>query len=122
MYGHREVAHGLYSVKRRADVREAMNAYGRTSGRTYDVRGPLTLAQVELEVFGRPFESAGIDGMPGSTDFGKAWDKFRGSYATGDEFYFVESDQRSWAQLAGWRGYVLIRKNEVVDSLTTFLN
>jgi hypothetical protein len=118
MCWHREIMHGLYAMKRRADVQNVMNAHGHQ----YKVRGPLTIAQLETELFGRPLDSRDIAGISASADFLKAWGQFRESYETGDEFYFVDSDERSWAQLTGWRGYVLIRKNEVVGSLTTFLN
>jgi|GEM_PF-1461028 len=115
---HREIITRLCVMKRRADVRNVMNA----RGRQYKIRGPLTIAQLETELFERPLESGDIAGISANADFLRAWSRFRDSYEVGDEFYFVDSDEWSWRQLAGWRGYVLIRKNEVVSSLTTFLN
>jgi len=119
---HREIVHGFHLMKRRADVRVIMNVSGHNSGYRYDVRGPLTIGQVEVEIFRRPLQSGDVNEMPVNADFVKAWNEFRGSYEAGDELYFVNSDRRSWEQLVGWRGYVLIRKNRVMNSLVTFLN
>jgi hypothetical protein len=99
-----------------------MDDCGRNSGRRYHVRGPLNLAHVEHELFGRPLDSSSVTGTSENADFAKAWEKFKNSYADGDELYFARSDRRSWERLNGWRGYVLIRQNKVVNTLTTFLN
>lgn len=102
-------------MKRRADVRRAMNTYGRR----YEVRGPLTIVQVEVEVFGRPLNSGDMAGLLASDSFAKVWNEFTNSYEAGDEFYLVQSDKRSWAKLAGSRGYVRMRKNTVVSRVVT---
>lgn len=122
LYWRREIMHGVYAIKRRADVCEVMNAHAHTSGRQYGIRGPLTIVQVEVELFRRPLVSGDIAEMHVSDDLAKAWNSLRGNYQVGDEFYFVESDERSWAQLGGWRGYVLIRRNKIVGTLTKFMN
>lgn len=120
---HREFMDSLRSLKRRAEVRAVMNAYGRESGRRYRVRGPLTVAQVEQELFGRALDSNSTAKTSEGSDSGRlAWRRMKSDYRDGDELYFVNSDERSWAHLAGWRGYVLIRQNKVVDGLTTFMN
>jgi hypothetical protein len=109
----------ISSIGTRAEIRKLMNARSKHRYQ-YHVRGPLTLAEVEQELFGatsqssrtRISDSAGIS----------AWEKMKSSYRDGDEFYFVKSDARSWSRLEGWRGYVLIRGNMVVEELTTFMN
>jgi hypothetical protein len=117
-----DVIEGLHSMSRRAAAREVMNAAGRKLRRQYQVRGPLTVAQVERELFGRPLDPNRVTGASGNPDFDKAWQKIRSNYEKGDELYFVESDRGSWRRLNGRRGYVLIRQNRIVDGLTTFLN
>jgi hypothetical protein len=117
-----DVIEGLHLMSRRAAVREVMNAVGRKLRRQYQVRGPLTIAQVERELFGRPLDPNRVAGASGNPDFDKAWQKIRDDYERGDELYFVESDMSSWRRLNGRRGYVLIRQNRIVDGLTTFLN
>jgi hypothetical protein len=109
-------------MTRQAEVRKMMNAVGRESGRQYQVRGPLTVAQVEQELFGGSLDSDSMARASGNTDFAKAWDKVKRNYRSGDELYFVNSDMRSWSRLNGWRGYVLVRQDRVVDGVTTFMN
>ena len=121
---HRPVMEVLYSAWRRGEVRAAMNnAGGRKSRCRYRIRGPLSIAQVELELFRRTLGPSDLGGASESTDPGRvAWEKMKAKYRDGDELYFVSSDERSWARLEGWRGYVLIRGNTYVDVLTTLLN
>ncbi len=118
VYWPHEITYGLYSMKRRVDVRRAMNTYGCR----YEVRGPLTIVQVEVEVFGRPLNSGDMAGLLARDSFAKAWNEFTNSYEAGDEFYFFQSDKRSWEKLAGSRGYVRMRKNTVVSHIVTRMN
>lgn len=122
IYWHRQITGSVHSTIRGAGVRKIMNAHGHKSGRRYQVRGPLTIAQVERELFGMPLDSNGGAGTPDSADLKKAWEGIRNNYRDGDELYFFRSDKRSWARLSGSQGYVLIRQSTVVDVLTTLLN
>ena len=120
---HRPLMDSLRAAWRRGEVRAALNARGNKSARRYQVRGPLTIAQVEQELFRGKLDLGSVTGASENTDPCKiAWYKMKSKYRDGDELYFVNSDERSWARLEGWRGYVLIRQNRYVDALTTFLN
>jgi hypothetical protein len=118
-FSHRQVLQALHSMKRRAQVREVMNAYAHEGGSRYAIRGPLTVAQVEQELVGGPLDAGHTTG---NTDFDRKWEEIKNTYANGDELYFFTSDRRTWGRLAGRRGYVLIRENKVVAWLVTFLN
>ena len=50
------------------------------------------------------------------------WSNFKSQYKEGDEIYFFSSDRISWGYLRGREGYVLIRKNEVVDFVVTSMS
>jgi hypothetical protein len=119
---YRQVIETVHLVKRRAEVRRIMNAYAPESSCRYKVRGPLTVARVEYELFGHPLDGGGTIGTSERTDFDRTWEKIKNTYGDGDELYFFTSDKRSWRRLSGSRGYVLIRENKVVAWLTTFLN
>lgn len=113
-------------MSRRAIVRTLMNAREKDFdlARRYRVRGPLTIAQVETEFFGKPLDSLSRTGISENTDPGyMEWEQImKSNHRDGDELYFVTSDKRSWARLAGWRGYVLVRGNELVAVFTTAVN
>jgi hypothetical protein len=113
---------GCRSMLRRGEVSKIINKYWKRTGGNFRVRGPLSIAQVQEELFGRPLNSSDIHGAQGSTDLAKAWDSVKAKYREGDELYFFTADERSWAELNGRRGYALIRKDQVVDILVTFLN
>ncbi|MGE5296855.1 MAG: hypothetical protein ACM3VT_18700 [Solirubrobacterales bacterium] len=58
-----------------------------------------------------------------STSFGRRvyarWIAFKEECERGGELYFFRTDQRSWELTAGREGYVLFRRNQVVDILMT---
>jgi hypothetical protein len=49
-------------------------------------------------------------------------DRIRLLTREGDELYFFTSDRRSWGELAGKDGYVLVRKDKIVDSIIRDIN
>lgn len=121
---HPRVTETLRSIKKCADVRRVMNSGARESGIRYQVRGPFTLAQIERELFGTPPDVNGVTETPENADPARAaWERMmKSEYRRGDEFYFVKSDEYSWAQLKGWQGYALVRQKRVVNTFTTRLN
>lgn len=114
---------GLESTERVAEVRRMMNAAGKESGSRYDdVRGPLTPAEVEQEVFGGPMD-ASIAMSPPLRDMLKdTWIRLKSSFEEGDELYFFRSDKESWSRLSGQEGYVLVRKDRIVSRFVTVMN
>lgn len=109
-------------MNRRAAATKIINQAGRHTGHRYQLRGPLTIAQVEKELFGRPFDPNYLTGTSRNPDFDRLWQQIRSDYRKGDELYFADSDKRSWRQLNGRRGYVLIRQNRIIYTITTFIN
>ena len=90
---------------------------------TFEVRGPLTIAQVEQEVLAETSKFARVDILPEPFGFEAArWRQVKDQYTTGDEFYFFTSDECSWSNLCGVRGYILARECDIVDSIVTRIN
>lgn len=50
----------------------------------------------------------------------KDWDEFVNKFQDGDEIW--EFDSGGWGQLAGRRGYAIVRDNKVVTAFCAFLN
>jgi len=95
----------------------------------FEVRGPLTLAQFEKELresYLEPFELK--QKVYGKTEESmkarivRRCDRVRPLSREGDELCFFTSESKSQAELAGTDGYVLIRKNEVVDLMVRCIN
>jgi len=92
-------------------------------GRGWEIRGPLTVAQVEQESLEELRKSQREDVPPVPFGFiNDRWNELKSQYEEGDELYFFRSDKRSWLDLCGEQGYVLIRKNELLDLLVTVIN
>jgi hypothetical protein len=92
-------------------------------GHGWQIRGPLTIAQVEQESLEHLQKSPRKD-VP-LVPFGslnKEWTELKNKYQNGDELYFYRSDQRSWRDLCGTQGYVLIRGNEEIGGIVTLMN
>ena len=126
-YFHRPLIDRFHLIRRRLEIGRILEqqwAFGNSeySKRHFQVIGPLTIAQVETELFGKPLDSDYATRTNQRTDFDKVWAEFKSNYKTGDELYFFTTDNRSWDRLMGQRGYVVIRSREVVDSLVTFMN
>lgn len=98
-------------------------------GRGWEIRGPLTFKQFEEERI-KSYEELlewrkkvhGIIETFEDSGMGKDCTRFNGKYREGDEIYFYKSDERSWNCLCGEEGYVLIRKNKIVDRILTRMN
>ena len=92
-------------------------------GRGWVIRGPLTISQVEQESLKYLREQPRKDVPQVPFGFmGDRWVELKSKHRDGDELYFYRSDQRSWADLCGCQGYVLIRKDEMIDGIVTVIN
>jgi hypothetical protein len=86
------------------------------------LRGPLTKEQVEQEVPQKP-DSSGINDSNAVTKrIIEQWKEFLNQYREGDEFYFHKTNSRTWGNLGGGEGYILIRKNECLGQFLTRFN
>lgn len=97
-------------------------------GRSFEVRGPLSIAEVETEeLIELLFDIAlyhdkrSIPRLPFAY-MNDAWQAFTGQIRTGDLIYFFTSDKASWRGLFGREGYALIRDGKVVNVLITALS
>ena len=109
------------TARRRAQVAELVKArfrgqYG------FEVRGPLTLTQFADELkesYAKWLELARQVGDQNaelvSSSVKSKCDRITLLTREGDELYFFTSDRRSWGELAGKDGYVLVRKDKIVD-------
>jgi len=98
-------------------------------GPGWKLRGPLTFAEVKakhVERVERGLQArARVYGdlkTRADTEPDVSWDEFASQYREGDELYEYRSSDRSWAELCGRRGYVLIRENQVVGKYVTHIN
>jgi hypothetical protein len=129
-WSHPWMIDALLSLKRRAEVRRMMNAYwhGPYFGFGSEIRGPLSIAQAERELFGVTEGTPEEDAMHvvtrrlQNTYFGEAWAKIKANHRDGDDLYFFRSDRGSWRHLNGRQGYVAVRKDEVLRCLVTEMN
>jgi len=114
--------------KKRAEVGRMMKAHYH-SKYEFEVRGPLTLVEFQEELresYEEAFELR--ENVYGQTDksadsaVGRKYARIKGLSREGDELYFFTSELQSWAELAGIDGYVLVRKNEIVDMMVRRIN
>jgi len=101
-------------------------------GQGWEIRGPLTVAQVEEELIESHESYKELLKIRGvahyaierfeETEKGKDWGQFKGKCREGDELYFFTSDKRSWGNLMGVRGYVIIRKDKIAHTIVTGIN
>jgi hypothetical protein len=92
-------------------------------GFSVDIRGPLTVEEVEKESLNELSKESRKD-IP-KVPFGfsnKRWLLFKGKYRESDEIYYFITDQTSWNNLAGSAGYVLIRNYKVLATIITLMN
>ncbi len=47
------------------------------------------------------------------------WKEFMSRYRRGDDIYYFESDKRSWTELDGIKGYVIVHRNGITGVLVT---
>ena len=89
-----------------------------------EVRGPLSIEQVEEESLRSVLESFSENvrkDIP-KVPFGfsnDTWLKFKMRLCGTDKIYYFMSEKASWAVLCGCTGYALIREGQVVDVIIT---
>jgi hypothetical protein len=80
---------------------------------------PITLEQIEAENLHED------DGRVPHVPFGfgnDQWLRLKEQIQPGDVFYFFSSPKEAWRNLAGRAGYMLVRGDEIVDTLVTIMN
>ncbi len=97
-------------------------------GWSFEVRGPLSVIEVEQEALldilcgiATYHDMKSIPRLP----FGyinRAWEGFKSEVRAGDLIYYFISDEQSWQALCGTEGYALIRNAEVVAMIVTKLS
>jgi hypothetical protein len=97
-------------------------------GRSVEVRGPLSMAEVEREALvdilcgiAEYHDMRSIPRLPFGYING-AWEELKGEVGPGDFIYFFTSDQESWQALYGIEGYALIRDGEVIGVIVTAMS
>jgi hypothetical protein len=122
-------------VKRRDEISKIMKDHYHSLGYGFIIEGPFTIEQCKEHLVKREVKRLGInEEKPGQhkelldrikrfPDSQKSKDFVRhmGSQE-GNELYFFTSDSRSWSDLNGIEGYVIIQNNRIVDILVTFIN
>jgi hypothetical protein len=85
-------------------------------GPNWEIEGPLDITKV-LKYFNEERESAGFSNLnleelrKIGIDLKYSWSEFARQYRDGDEIYRYKSDLRSWGNLMGEGGYLIIRNN-----------
>jgi hypothetical protein len=97
-------------------------------GRSAEIRGPLSVAEVEQEALvdilcgiAEYHDMRSIPRLPFGYING-AWEELRSEVRAGDFIYSFTSDQESWQGLYGIEGYALIRDGEVVGVIVTAMS
>jgi len=95
----------------------------------FEIRGPLSITEVGEELGELHEEAAEIKRRVyghvqefEDSELGKAYTQLKRPHKDGDELYCFTSDEQSWCDRAGIEGYVLIRRNEIVDGIVTNVN
>jgi hypothetical protein len=111
-----------------ADEVQAMIGKSFGTNQSFEVRGPLSVAEVEQEMLMEVLcaiadynDMRSIPRLPSSW-MGEAWHDFKAEIRAGDLIYFFTSDKASWRALIGREGYALIRDGKVVDMLITAMS
>jgi len=109
-----------------ADIRNRESTTLVVPGQGWEIRGPLSIERFKVEMIEMYNESSKIRNEVykkfEDSGLGEAFAQFKRQFKEGDEIYFYKSDERSWMDLRGREGYVLVRKNEIVDKLLTAMN
>jgi hypothetical protein len=92
----------------------------------FEVRGPVTLDEFR-GVWTTGYEEWAeymrkTNRSPGTfedSSQGRQCARLETQYTEGDELYFFRSEERSWSDLSGMEGYVLIRAGRIVDDVIT---
>jgi hypothetical protein len=93
-----------------------------------EVRGPLSVAEVEQEMlmevlceFGQYNDMRSIPRLPFAYA-NEVWQDFKAQVQDNDVIYFFTSDKASWHGLIGREGYALIRGGKVIRVLITAMS
>jgi hypothetical protein len=93
-----------------------------------EVRGPLSVAEVEQEALidtlceiAEYHDMRSIPRLPFAY-INDAWEELKSEVRAGDLIYFFTSDEESWWALCGREGYALIRDGKVVAMIVTAMS
>ncbi len=106
------------------EIKKAVGAYLQYAS-TAEVRGPLSVGQVEEELLRSTLEWIVNEGLRPDklqVPFGfmnDRWQSFKAQLRGMDQIYYYISDKDSWAVLCGSAGYALIREGLVIDTFVT---
>jgi hypothetical protein len=104
------------------DIQRIVGAY---MGLRVEVRGPLSVAEVEterlIELLSDVAQYPGMRGTPRLpfVFMSDKWQAFTRQIRDGDLIYFFTSDTASWHGLFGREGYALIRDGKVICTIIT---
>ena len=92
----------------------------------FEFRGPLTITQVEAKLAEDHRDDPdlvrkGVVGGP-PRFVHPDWIELKSKYRDGDAFYFFRSDERSWAELMGEQGYMIVHNKRISATLVTLIN
>jgi hypothetical protein len=95
----------------------------------FEVRGPLSLAEVEQEMLMEVLCAianynfmGSLPRLPSAGWMGEDWSDFKKDIRADDLIYFFTSDKESWHGLIGREGYALIRGGKVIRVLITAMS
>jgi len=110
-------------------VSKLLKEYCRGYPFNFEVQGPVTLTEYRngwIEGYEKWAERMRKDNRsPGTfedSSQGRECARLETQYREGDELYFFRSEERSWSDLAGTEGYVLIRNGKIIDTVETRTN
>lgn len=116
-------------ARRRNEVAQIVGTHYQGSDYGFEIRGPLTPAQFEHELRQMHEEASeikkkayGVVEQFLDSGTGRSFSRLEKKRLSGDELYFFSSDTRSWSNLVGKEGYVLVRGNHLVDLIVTRIN
>lgn len=105
------------------EIEKTMGAYLHPYASSAEVRGPLSIEQVEEEMLRSHLEFVVVDGMrrdvpklPFVGFMNEGWQRFKTQLIGIDQIYYFISDKESWGILCGSAGYAIIREGQVVDT------
>lgn len=105
-------------AKHPEEVRRVISSYLHSG--IGSILGPLTVAELDRELaeMGKALSLGEEEVVIGGPD----WDRLKAELRQGGELYFCRSDDRSWENLGGWEGYVVVRVGSVVAVMPTAVN
>jgi hypothetical protein len=93
---------------------------------TFRVRGPVPVTEFRESCVRAYEERCRLLREPATmfehSEPGRLWARLEAEYREGDALYFFRSDERSWGEMCGREGYVLIRNAMILDLIETKMN